>query len=129
MVRSRSAERGFSLIEVLVAFVIFALVGGVALQTVSTVLRGSDAAQHRLEGMAVAKSLAARLGIDIPLDGGRTTGTDPSGEYSWEIRQTFMADEIAGVRPVHAEIRVFPKERPERVIELETAVLGGPGVP
>lgn len=74
--RSRAAQRqagdgGFTLLEILVAFVIVALVLGASYQSFST---GSDAilrTQDRLAALGIAESVMQRVGTEIALEPGR----------------------------------------------------------
>lgn len=79
--------RGFTLIEVLVAFALVALVLGAALRLVSGGLNDSDVAERQTLAVLVAESRIAEVGTAVPLAPGVTDGTAPGG-YRWrrEIR-------------------------------------------
>ncbi|MCP3868262.1 MAG: prepilin-type N-terminal cleavage/methylation domain-containing protein [Gammaproteobacteria bacterium] len=80
---SASTERGFSLIEVLVSFVLLSMALTVILQIFSTNLRNVDAARKQTHAMVIAESKFAALGTEIPIEPGETTGE--SGDFSWQL--------------------------------------------
>ncbi len=123
----RGRQTGFSLLEILVAFTVFAIVAGTALQVVSTVLRGTEASQQRIEALAVAEGLIARVGRDISAQDGSQTGSADGGRYAWRMERQTMAEERKGVRPVNVVVRVSPSDAPGREVMLESVVLVGPG--
>lgn len=120
-------QRGFSLLEILVAFTIFAIVAGTAMQLVSTVLRGTEASQQRIEALAVAEGLIARVGLDLTAQDGTQSGRADGGRYAWRMERRTMAEERRGVRPVNVVVHVSPVEAPGREVQLESVVLVGPG--
>ncbi|MGQ0658440.1 MAG: type IV pilus modification PilV family protein [Chromatiales bacterium] len=80
-----SREGGFSLIEVLVAFVILAL----ALATLSSAfgngLRGMRAAEQRLRAVTVAENLLAAAGRNAPLEPGVRSGATEGLQWLIDI--------------------------------------------
>lgn len=85
---SRATNRGFTLIEVLVAFALVVLILGAALRLVSGGLNDSDAAERHTLAVLVAESRIAEIGATAPLEPGITEGGAPGG-YRWrrEIRR------------------------------------------
>ncbi len=83
----RARSRGFTLIEVLVAFALVALILGAALRLVSGGLNDSDAAERHTLAVLVAESRLAEVGAAAPLEPGITEGS-ASDIYRWrrEIR-------------------------------------------
>lgn len=81
---STSRQAGFSLLEVLVAFVILALSLGVLMRLVSTSLGNIARAEHATQAVTVAQSVLARLGTDSPLTEGAQDGE--AGAYRWIAR-------------------------------------------
>lgn len=76
--------RGFTLLELLLAFVVFAMSFAVVLQILSGSMRNTVRARHFSEVALTAQSLMDQVGLEIPLQsGGSAFGED--GEYSWEI--------------------------------------------
>jgi general secretion pathway protein I len=86
---TRRAQHGFSLLEVLVAFVILTLSLGVILKIFSDGMRSVDTAEHTAHAVALAQSLLATAAAD-------PAGTQTQGEDAQQVRW-----EIA-VRPAEA---------------------------
>ena len=66
----RGRTDGFTLLEILVALVIFALAFGVLAQIIQTGLRQSTGARSITAATLLAQSELARVGIEVPLRGG-----------------------------------------------------------
>ncbi len=77
-------QSGFSLLEVLVAFVILALSLGVIMRLFSTSLNNIGRAERMTHATIVAESALAKLGVESVLSEGEHTGEDPQG-YRWQI--------------------------------------------
>ena len=84
----RPDSHGFTLIEVLVAFALVALILGAALRLVSGGLNDSDVAERHTLAVLVAESRIAELGASAPLRPGVSEGI-AHDDYRWrrEIRQ------------------------------------------
>ena len=80
--RARASERGFTLIEILVAFVIVALALGALLQVFATGLRSSSAAENYTIAALLAESKLAAIGIEEPLEEGDRSGEFDNG-FRW----------------------------------------------
>jgi general secretion pathway protein I len=65
-------DPGFTLLEVLVALLIFGLVFGVLVQIFQTGLRESEGAEEMTAATMLARSQLARIGVDLPLEVGET---------------------------------------------------------
>jgi general secretion pathway protein I len=65
-------REGFTLLEVLVALLIFGLAFGVLAQIFQTGFRQSSAAEEMSAATLLARSQLARIGIDVPLEIGET---------------------------------------------------------
>lgn len=76
------ACRGFSLLEVLVAFIILALALGVLMRIFSGGLGNIGTAEHYSRAVAIAESELAALGVESPLAEGERTGEAATG-YTW----------------------------------------------
>jgi general secretion pathway protein I len=75
----RGSGNGFTLLEILVALVIFALAFGVLAQIMQTGLRQSTVARSLAAATLLARSELARVGIDVPLAVGRAYGETEDG--------------------------------------------------
>jgi general secretion pathway protein I len=76
--------RGFTLIEVLVAFVILAVALGVLLQVFSTGLRNARVAEAYTTATLYAESMLAAVGIEEPLAAGETSG-EFDDRFRWRL--------------------------------------------
>ena len=108
------SDRGFTLLEVLVALVIFALLFGVLAQIFQTGLRQSGVAEAASAATLVARSQLARVGVEVPLAEGEIEGETEDG-LRW---QTVI------------ELAEPPSEEPELVpylVTVSVAWRAGPG--
>lgn len=76
--------RGFTLLELLLAFVVFALSFATVLEILSGSMRNTVRARHYSEAALTAQSLMDQVGFDIPLQAGFSINGDID-EYVWEI--------------------------------------------
>ncbi len=76
--------RGFTLIEVLVAFVILAVALGVLMQVFSTGLRNARVAENYTTATLYAESMLAAVGVEAPLAEGETSG-DFDDHFRWRL--------------------------------------------
>lgn len=79
------ADRGFTLLEVLVALAILGVSLGVLLGTFSAGLERTRQAEDRQRASALLQSLLAGAGTESPLVEGETGGTTPDG-WRWRLR-------------------------------------------
>ena len=77
--RERRSNHGFTLLEILVALVIFALAFGVLAQIMQTGLRQSAVAQSSAAATLLAQSELARVGVEVPLQAGQAEGETEDG--------------------------------------------------
>ena len=83
MVRFR-ANNGFTLLEVLLAFVVFALSFTIVMEILSGSIRNTVRAREYTEAALVAQSVMDQLGIDFPVVQGANYSGE-SGDYRWEV--------------------------------------------
>ena len=76
-------QRGFTLIEVLIAFAVLAMLLGAIYQTFSSGLNASARAERRAVAALHAQSVLAVIGSGGPISEGETTG-DLDGGYRWQ---------------------------------------------
>lgn len=84
-----AAGRGFTLLEVLIALIIFAISFGAIANIFQTALRQSTTAALLLDAKALAEQQMARIGADLPLEPGEHTGTVAAASRSaltWQSR-------------------------------------------
>ncbi|SMF96957.1 general secretion pathway protein I [Methylomagnum ishizawai] len=83
--RIERGQRGFSLIEILVAFSIMALTLGVLLRIFGGAGRIAATADEYSRAIVVAESMFAGLGIETPLEPGETQG-EIGEAYHWTLK-------------------------------------------
>ena len=98
-------QRGFTLLEVLLAFVVFALTFAMVLEIVAASTRSTVRARDYSEAALLAQSLSERLGNELPIEAG-SYGGETSDGIAWVIeisdfegladdpRTTELAEEI-----------------------------------
>ncbi len=75
--------RGFSLLEVLAAFVILALVGTVLFRLFGASLNNAGAADEYSRAVLYAESRLAAAAAVVPLQEGSDQGVSDDGHYAW----------------------------------------------
>lgn len=80
----RKRNSGFTLIEVLIAFTILAIVLGVVFRALSSGLGHERTADLATARVLEARSILDRVGLDIPLEPGATSGELTNGE-EWAL--------------------------------------------
>ena len=84
--------RGFTLLEVLIAFVILAVSMTVILQVFSSGMRGARLADAYVTATLLAKSVLAETGVETPLVEGEDGGDFDNG-FKWRRVVTLYEDE------------------------------------
>jgi general secretion pathway protein I len=77
-------NNGFTLLEVLLAFVVFALSFTTVLEILSGSMRNTVRAREYTEAALVAQSVMDQLGLDLPVEAGANY-VGESGDYQWEL--------------------------------------------
>jgi general secretion pathway protein I len=84
---ARRRESGFSLLEVLVAFVILALVGTALFQLFGGALNNVSVADDYTRGVLLAESRLAAASVEsLPYRDASDQGVTEDGKYSWSTR-------------------------------------------
>jgi general secretion pathway protein I len=79
-------HRGFSLLEVLAAFVILALVGTALFRLFSGALGNAALADEYSRATLYAESRLAGIGVETPLREGVQQGASEDGYYAWTVK-------------------------------------------
>ena len=82
--RPPRASSGFTLLELLLAFLVFSLSFATVLEIMSGSMRNTVRAREYTEAALTAQSVMDQLGLGIPLEAGYTSAGE-SGDYAWEI--------------------------------------------
>jgi general secretion pathway protein I len=77
-------QRGFSLLEILVAFSIMAISIGMLLSIFSSGLRNASVSEEYTAAVQIAEGMIAGPGIEAPLQPGQAAGV-VDGKYRWEL--------------------------------------------
>ena len=83
-IRNRQRSRGFTLLEVMLAFVIFALSFATVLEIMAGTIRSVGRASEDTEVALMAQSLMDLVGTEIPIEEGEYSGTGMD-RYQWEM--------------------------------------------
>jgi general secretion pathway protein I len=78
-------QRGFTLIEVVVAFLLLSLVLATGFELFTTGMRRAVDLEDRSQALVIAQSRLAMAGTEIPLKEGSTSGQTDDGKYRWTL--------------------------------------------
>lgn len=130
-------SRGFSLLEVLVAFVILALVATALFRLFSASLNNASAAEEWSRALQVAESQLESAAATQPLREVADRGTDETGRVRWETRvapyvvadldpELERASENLGSRlyKISVDVRFEGANGRERTLSLATVKMG-----
>jgi general secretion pathway protein I len=126
---TRGACRGFSLLEVLVAFTILAMLLGALFQVFSAGLQAARSGDQYTRATVIAQSRLAALGVEQPLREGVSSGSDHS-PYHWRITVSPYHDDQMPVedpvlQPMTVLVEVFWEEGGgARSVSLRSILLG-----
>ena len=128
MTHKRSC-RGFSLLEVLVAFTILAMLLAALFQVFSAGLHAARSGDRYTRATVIAQSQIAALGVESPLQEGITSGTTDD-DYHWRVTVRVYADEQLPetgltLQPLAVDVEVFWEEGgAPRTVTLTSMLLG-----
>lgn len=125
--RRRCPAQGFSLVEVLVAFVIMSLTLGVLFQVFGTGLRSSAVAEETLRASVLASSRLALAADVTPLRAGHAQGRFDGTDLRWEQRierldpGAYGLENVEGFATFSVSVTVaWPAGQTERAVTLRT---------
>ena len=108
---------GFTLLEVLVAFAVFAITTAAVMGSIGTGLNSSRVSAQHAVATLIAQSKLAAAGVESPLNGGAANGVMPGG-YRWQV--------AARLHPVDgSDDRIV---RPYRVYDVTVTVAWSEGL-
>jgi general secretion pathway protein I len=107
---SRPATRrhapGFTLLEVLVALIVFALVFGILAQILRTGLRQSATAETTATATLLARSQLARVGTELPIEAGEIEGEADGMRWRTAIELVRSASEETDLAAYRVRVTV-----------------------
>lgn len=125
---SRRANRGFSLLEVMVAFTILAMLLGALFQVFSSGMHAARSGERHTRATVIAQSRLAAVGVEYPPVEGVTSGA--SGDvFHWRVTVSPYSDDQPGpensfVQPLAVDVEVFWEEGgTPRSVSLSSIVL------
>ncbi|MFZ9611394.1 MAG: type IV pilus modification PilV family protein [Methylococcales bacterium] len=80
-------QKGFSLLEILIAFSILAISLGILLKIFSAGINTAVVAEDYTVAVQIAESLMAKTGLESPLQEGEDSGTE-NDKYEWQVMVT-----------------------------------------
>ena len=89
------SQQGFTLLEVLVAFTVFAVLVGTLFQVMSGALQGVGRSEAYGQAALWAQSKLSAIGIETPIEEGTTSG-EFDDEYAWELTLSLYQGESGG---------------------------------
>lgn len=81
----QSKQRGFTLLEVIVAVVIAALCLAALSQVFATGVRAASTSSDYMRAMTLAQSLLAAVGVEKAASDGSESGTTSDGRLTWTV--------------------------------------------
>jgi len=128
MVRRQALQGGFTLLEVLVAFVILALVMGVLTRILSLSMRSLQSAGHYQQALQLAESQLAEVGARLTARRNQRLQGKFQEPYSWEAEiepyefanQSLSAEPSSRVSPRLIRVTVSWGERSAQQVTLST---------
>ena len=86
--RPARREAGFTLIEVVVAFVLLSMVLATGFELFTTGMRRAIDLEERAQALAVAQSRLAAAGVEQAVKEGTSAGQTDDGKYRWTLTIT-----------------------------------------
>ena len=142
MSRSFRRSGGFTLLELLLAFVVFALSFATVLEILSGSMRNTVKAREFTEAALTAQSVMDQVGLEIPLQAGFTSAGE-SGDYRWGIELFDYVDngenphsvelaELTGIELLQVELQVSwgepPREQSSRFSTVKAMLANRDGI-
>jgi general secretion pathway protein I len=102
----RVGARGFTLLEVLVALIVFALLFGILAQILRTGLRQSASAESTATASLLARSQLARVGTELALEVGEVEGEADGMRWRTAIELAEAASEDTELATYQVQVTV-----------------------
>jgi len=131
----KKKQRGFSLLEMIIAFSILAVSLGILLRIFSSGITTAQVADDYTNAVQIANNLLAKTGVEKPLKLGEELGEE-NDFYHWRVRvsqKTFVSPELdlrgLPVELFNVNVLVWwgdDAKTDDRVLELNTVKLAPP---
>lgn len=123
------SSRGFTVLEVLVAFVIIAIVLGAAYPGLGGAARTQGRVAEVLAAAAHAESMLARIGTDLPMRRGTQEVALSNGWHARVTMHPIRQNEtelwsLLARAPWHLRVEVLPSAADAAAVELESLRIG-----
>lgn len=129
---------GFSLLEVLVAFTLFAVAMGVLMQIFSRGVNGASLADHYAKATMYAESKLAAVGLEEAIKEGTTSGKFDDENFAWQVTVKpyldpaprdqmtieFEKQYFAQLYEIETKVTFATDDRKERAVTLSTLQMG-----
>lgn len=122
-------QKGFSLLEILVAFSILAIALTIILKIFSSGVNTAIVAEEYTIATQIAESLMAKTGIETPLVEGDSSGVEEE-KYSWQVNVSALpalidgSDMVAELKSVKVQVRWPNGVENFRTVELNSVKSG-----
>jgi prepilin-type N-terminal cleavage/methylation domain-containing protein len=124
--RAAGSTPGFTLLEVLVALLCFALMFGILAQIMRTGLRQSASAEDTAIASLLARSQLARVGVELPLEPGLVGGEVDGMRWRTGIRLAEPVAEETEIGTYRVDVTIAWGETEAQQLTLTTLKLGPP---
>ena len=122
---SKRHWQGFTLLEVLVALIIFSIAFGAIARIFQTSLRQSATAAALIDATALAEQQIERLGKEVPLTVGQLSGTSPDGLNWWvDIDLATPLEDELDIALYRIKVDVSSEHRDRPQVTLQTLRIG-----
>src|SRR5215469_14286769 len=103
----RRSQHGFTLIEVVAAFVVLCLVLSVGFEIFSKSMSRAGELGERSRALAIAQSQLAVAGTETELKEGRTQGESPDRRFQWTTTITPTEEGFDGKNPANTVYMLY----------------------
>lgn len=126
MIREKVVKaKGFTLLEVLIALIIFAIAFGAIATIFQTSLRQSTTADMLFDATYLAERQMTRVGSELPLVVGETSGMSPGGlRWQTDVELATPVPENSAIALYRVTVDVKPEDDDRSHITLQTLRMG-----